>query len=402
MTDTSGLAGPFALWAEAVDYSIDAWQRWVLTVDTLRRRGNGMLEHAAQGMPPLLAFPYEVLLDGRSLERPVNYALLRIVPPDGWKPRPGAPPIVVIDPRAGHGPGIGGFKEDSEVGIALEEGHHTYFVSFSPHPCAGQTLSDVERLEARFLEIVHGRHPDLPRPVVYGNCQAGWATAMLGADRPDVTGVMVLNGAPMSYWAGAPGVNPMRVAGGLSGGAWGASLLADLGAGEFDGAWLVQNFERLNPGNTYFGKLWGLYDQVDEERERFLRFETWWTAFYFLGESEVELIVGDLFVGNKLEKGLLELGPGHRIDLRNIQDPVVVFASSGDNITPPHQALHWLWEVYGSTEALVANGQRIVYLINPTSATSASSSRPASPRRSTARSSRASTASPPSSPASTR
>lgn len=365
MTDTSGLSGPFELWTEAVEYSIDAWQRWVLTMDTLRRRGNTMLDHAAQGMPPLLAFPYEVLLDGRTLERPVNYALLRIVPPEGWKAKPGAPPVVVFDPRAGHGPGIGGFKEDSEVGIALEEGHHTYFVSFFPHPCPGQTLSDVERLEARFMEVVFNRHPGLPRPVVYGNCQAGWAIAMLGADRPDVTGVIVMNGAPMSYWAGAPGVNPMRVNGALSGGAWGASFLSDLGAGELDGAWLVQNFERLNPGNTFFGKLWSLYDQVDSERERFLRFETWWTGFYFLGEREAEWIVGDLFVGNKLEKGLLELGPGHHIDLRKINDPMIIFASSGDNITPPHQALNWIWEVYGSTEALKANGQRIVYLINP-------------------------------------
>jgi hypothetical protein len=352
------------LWVQGFQYWIDATQRWLLTAETLRRRANQMLDHYAQGMPPLLCFPYEVILDGRTLERPVSYALLRIVPPDGWTPRPGRPPVVVIDPRAGHGPGIGGFKEDSEVGISIEEGHHTYFVSFFPHPCPGQTLQDVERTEARFMEVVHHRHADLPRPVVYGNCQAGWATAMLGADRPDVTGPMVINGAPMSYWAGAPGVNPMRLGGGLSGGAWGALLLADLNAGELDGAWLVQNFESLNPARTWFRKVYDLFDQVDTERDRFLHFEKWWTGFYFLGEREIELIVSDLFIGNKLEKGALELGPGHRIDLRNIRDPLVVFASSGDDITPPHQALHWIWEVYGSTEELKKHEQRIVYLLN--------------------------------------
>ena len=32
------------------------------------------------------------------------------------------PPVIVIDPRAGHGPGIGGFKHDSEVGMAALRG----------------------------------------------------------------------------------------------------------------------------------------------------------------------------------------------------------------------------------------------------------------------------------------
>lgn len=359
------MAATADLWAQWAEYWADATQRWILTMETMRQRANQMLDHEAQGMPPLLAFPYEVILDGRTLERPVNYSLLRIVPPKGWEPVEGKPPVVIIDPRAGHGPGIGGFKEDSEVGIAIEEGHHTYFVSFSPHPCAGQTLEDVELAEVRFLEVVNERHPELPRPIVYGNCQAGWATAMLGADRPDVTGPMVVNGAPMSYWAGGPGINPMRLGGGLTGGAWGALLLCDLNGGELDGAWLVHNFENLNPARALFRKAYDVFDRVDTERDRFLRFERWWTGFYFMGQDEFDLIVSGLFIGNDLEQGELELGPGHRIDLRNIRDPLVVFASSGDNITPPHQALHWIWEVYGTTEELKRNDQRIVYMINP-------------------------------------
>lgn len=355
----------FRFWRDVSEYWLDAWQRTVLTADTLRERANIMIDHSTQGMPPLLDFPYEVIVDGRTRPRPVNYALLRIVPPEGWRPLPDKPPIVIIDPRAGHGPGIGGFKEDSEVGISIEEGHPTYFVSFFPHPCHGQTMADVEQIEASFLEVVHKRHPDLGRPIVYGNCQAGWAVAMLGADRPDVTGPMVINGAPLSYWAGEAGVNPMRLNGGLNGGSWGVAFLTDLNAGELDGAWLVQNFENLNPAKAKFRKLYDLFDKVDTERERFLKFERWWTGFYFLGEAEIEWIVDDLFVGNNLEQGELELGKGHTIDLKNIRDPLIVFASSGDNITPPHQALHWIWAVYRTTEELKRRGQRIVYLLNP-------------------------------------
>jgi len=42
---------------------------------------------------------------------------------------------VIIDPRAGHGPDIGGFKDDSQVGVALRAGHPVYFVIFFREPC---------------------------------------------------------------------------------------------------------------------------------------------------------------------------------------------------------------------------------------------------------------------------
>ena len=60
-------------------------------------------------------------------------------------------PYMIIDPRAGHGAGIGGFKSDSQVGVALHDGHPVYFVVFRPHPEPGQTLADVMRAEAAFV-----------------------------------------------------------------------------------------------------------------------------------------------------------------------------------------------------------------------------------------------------------
>ncbi|MGH1569795.1 DUF3141 domain-containing protein [Methylobacterium sp. P31] len=56
---------------------------------------------------------------------------------------------------------------------------------------------------------------------------------------------------------------------------------------------------------------------------------------------------------------------GHSVDLTRIRSPLVIFASYGDNITPPHQALSWIPVVYKDTAALKAAGQRIVYLTNP-------------------------------------
>ena len=358
---------PMDAWTQAAQYAVDSVQRSILFWDTLRQRGNNFLEHERQGLPPVLRFDYEMVLDGRTLERPVNYALVRIVPPKGVTVDPKRRPFVIIDPRGGHGPGIGGFKDDSQVGVALHEGHPVYFVIFFPNPEPGQTLLDVCNAERDFVHRVRELHPDAPKPGLVGNCQAGWAAMMLAAAHPDDTGPVVIVGAPMSYWGGAwrenEGDNPMRYAGGLLGGTWLASLTSDLGAGKFDGAWLVQNFENLNPANTFWDKYYKVFANVDSEAPRFLEFERWWGGYYLLNREEIEWITQNLFVGNKLWSGTVKDGAAGAFDLRQIKVPIVMFASLGDNITPPQQAFNWVADVYGSTEEIKARGQVIVGLM---------------------------------------
>ncbi len=219
-------------------------------------------------------------------------------------------PYVIIDPRAGHGPGIGGFKDDSQVGVALRDGHPVYFVIFFPEPEPEQTMLDVCDAERQFVHRVRELHPDAPKPAIVGNCQGGWAAMMLAAANPDDTGPIVINGAPMSYWGGAwsegEGDNPMRYAGGLLGGTWLASLTSDLGGGKFDGAWLVQNFENLNPANTFWDKYYHVFANIDTEPPRFLDFERWWGGFYLMNREEIEWITQNLFVGNKLWSGTVK------------------------------------------------------------------------------------------------
>src|SRR5579875_2262568 len=153
---------PYRLLEAWSQYLADAAQRTLLFCDVLRKRGNNFLEHAARGEPPVLRFDHETLIDGRTLDRPCNYALLRILPPTGVAVDPAKRPIVIVDPRAGHGPGVGGFKLDSEVGFALRAGHPVYFISFYPEPVPGQTLLDIGDAESRFLEEVGHRHPRAP------------------------------------------------------------------------------------------------------------------------------------------------------------------------------------------------------------------------------------------------
>jgi pimeloyl-ACP methyl ester carboxylesterase len=347
------------------EYWLDAWQRSVLFLDILRERGNTYLEQSAKDVPHVLTFKAELVRDGRTLARPVNYALARIIPPAGTRLDPAKAPIIVVDPRAGHGPGIGGLKQDSEIGVAMAAGHACYFIGFLPRPIPGQTIEDVCRADVIFIEDVAARHPDAEgKPIIIANCQAGWQIMMMAAITPDRTGPIMLAGSPLSYWAGVRGKNPLRYLGGMLGGTWLTALSGDLGHGIFDGANLVANFESLNPANTYWSKAYNVYSKVDTESERFLDFETWWGSPVLLNAGEMQWIADNLFVGNRLATGQLRTSDGVRIDLRNITAPIIVFCSWGDNITPPQQALDWVLDLYDSDRELVVNGQTIVYTMH--------------------------------------
>ena len=362
--DQSAASAPMP-WQPFVDYGIDVLQRNILFLDVLRQRGNQYLEQESKPVRHVLRYDFEKVMDGRELERPVNYGLLRILPPDDIETDEDKRPFVVVDPRAGHGPGIGGFKPDSQVGAILRAGHPCYFIGFMAEPMPSQTIEDVGRAEIAFLEYVAERHPQTEgKPCVIANCQAGWAMMMLASVASDAVGPLVIAGAPLSYWAGERGKNPMRYTGGLLGGTWLTTLSGDLGNGIFDGAHLVQNFENLNPANTLWSKNYNLWSKIDTEAPRYLEFERWWGGHTLLGAEEMQFIADELFVGNHLVQGEIQTSDGMAIDLRNIRSPIVVFCSHGDNITPPQQALGWVLDLYDDVDEIRAYGQTIVYALH--------------------------------------
>ncbi|MCL2453059.1 MAG: DUF3141 domain-containing protein, partial [Alphaproteobacteria bacterium] len=347
------------------NYFVDAFERSVLFLDVLRRRGNDYLEQSQRIAPHVLVFEFEVLIDGRKLDQPVNYGLVRIIPPAGVTIDPRKRPFIVVDPRAGHGPGIGGMKYDSEIGVALKAGHPCYFVGFLPEPEPGQTVADVCRAEAHFVQVVAERHKEADgKPVLIGNCQAGWQIMMMAAMEPDLPGPILVAGTPLSYWAGVRGKFPMRYLGGLLGGTWLAWLMSDLGHGVFDGAWLISNFELNNLANTFWKKNYNVYANVDTEAKRFLEFEKWWGNPVLLNAEEIQFIVDELFVGNKLAPGRIVTSKGEPVDLRKIKSPIIIFCSFGDDITPPQQALDWILDLYDDVDDLIANGQTIIYSLH--------------------------------------
>lgn len=348
------------------EYARDFWQRSILFLDILRQRGNQREEMLAHAAASVLLYESELVMRGDELRHPVNYSLLRVIPPEGAEIDDRKRPVFVIDPRAGQGPGIGGFKQLSEIGEAFKAGHPVYFAGFTASPAEGQRVEDVARAYTIFLEKVAELHPDaLGKPIVFGNCQAGWHAMMAACLRPDVVGPMVIAGAPLSYWGGVRGKNAMRYLGGWFGGSWLDRLMSDIGNGIFDAAWLVANFDNLNPANTFWTKPYNVWVNPEQEKDRYLQFEKWWGDFVLLRGEEMQWMVDTLFIGNKFSTGQIVTSDGVRLDMREVKTPIVCFCSHGDNITPPQQALDWILDNYQSVEEIQQCGQRIFYTIDP-------------------------------------
>lgn len=349
----------------AAEYVTDFWQRSLLFLDILRQSGNQQAEMISRPINAVLVYDHEMILRGTDLPHPVNYGLVRIVPPRGTVIDHTKRPVVVIDPRAGQGPGVGGFKPASEIGQAFKAGHPVYFVGFAAEPVEGQTIEDVAQAITVFLQKVIELEPQANgKPFVFGNCQAGWHGIMAACMRPDLFGPIVAAGAPLSYWAGVRGKNPMRYDGGLLGGAWIERLMGDLGGGYIDGAWFIMNFDSLNPGNTFWKKRYDVWAAPEKEKDRYLQFEKWWGAFVRMRAEELDYIVDNLFVGNKLSTAQIVTRDGIRLDMRNIKSPILCFCSTGDNITPPQQALDWILDNYDSVDEIRKHQQTILYCLH--------------------------------------
>jgi hypothetical protein len=83
---------------EAYEYWLDSGQRSILFMDILRKRGNNYFATIKKGEPPVLIFDYKVILEGKNLDRPVNYDLAGILPEKTDTIDPEKIPIVIIDP----------------------------------------------------------------------------------------------------------------------------------------------------------------------------------------------------------------------------------------------------------------------------------------------------------------
>ena len=83
--------------------------------------------------------------------------------------------------------------------------------------------------------------------------------------------------------------------------------------------------------------------------------------FIQLTGDELQYLVDNLFIGDKLTRNQIKSHDGVTFNIRNIVSPIIVFASDGDNISPPPQALGWIVDLYRDVEDIRAVGQTIIY-----------------------------------------
>ena len=141
----------------------------------------------------------------------------------------------------------------------------------------------------------------------------------------------------------------MRYAGGLLGGSWLVAMTSDLGKGKIDGTDLILNFDILNPANWLWGKQYEVYTHVDTDAARYLKFEKWWGDFIQLNGDELQFLVDNLFIGDRLTRNQLHLRNGAIFDLRTIASPIIMFTSMADNISPPPQTLRSILTSIGTS-----------------------------------------------------
>ena len=352
------------------EYWVDAWQRSILFLDVLRQRGNIYLRAQRQECAERArASPFELVRDGRTLPRPVNYVLVRIVPPAGTADRSGQAAVrrrrSARRPWARHRRHEAGQRDRRRAG-----GRPSLLLHRLPARarCRARRSRTCARAEAAFVEEVAARHPEAEgKPVDHRQLPGRLADHDDGRDPARPARARSCWPARRSPTGRACAARTRcAISAALLGGTWLTALAGDLGNGIFDGANLVANFESLNPANTYWEKPYNVYSKVDTEAERFLDFETWWGSPVLLNAGEMQWIADNLFVGNKLTAGEIRTSDGVRVDLRNIKSPIIVFCSWGDNITPPQQALGWITDLYDHDDEIVANGQTIVYTLHQT------------------------------------
>ncbi len=348
-------------------YGMDFAQRATLMADVLRRRGNQYFDYVEAGMPPLTPFPLEPVMDGRTLDRPVNRMLVRIE--DRRDPYTGRRiewadqdkrPIIFQDPDAGRGL-ISASRDTSEIGLAIDTGHPTFLILVLPETIKTQTMDDLLAATQVFIAKVADVCPHEKPPAFIGNCQAGWQMALSAAQSPGLPGPVVPVGAPMSYWSRGKTTNSLRYTGGLALGSWLPLFFGDLGNGVIDGLPPL-NFELFDIDRHPILDSLKWLQEVDDQRkiDVFLTQQKWVYGFHQIAAGQFYWIVRELFIGNKLERGLIRLD-GRPLDLAAIKE-AIVFTSHGDTITPVAQGIGWIPRIWKSSEEMKRAGVKIALI----------------------------------------
>ncbi len=348
-------------------YTADFTQRTLLMANLLRRRGNQYFEYEEAGQPPITPFPLETVMDGRELERPVNRLLVRVMDrrtlETGRRSELGDQtkrPIIFQDPDAGRGL-ISASRDTSEIGLSIDTGHPTFLILVLPETVRNQTMDDLIAATQVFTKKVIEVCPHEKPLAFIGNCQAGWQMALSSSTPAGLPGPIVPVGAPLSYWSRGAKSNSLRYTGGICLGTWLPLFLGDIGDGIIDGLPPL-NFELFDIDRHPILDSLKWLQEVDDERKIsvFLTQQKWVYGFHQIEARQFYWIIRELFIGNRLERGLASLDR-EPLDMRRIKE-AIIFTSYGDTITPVAQGIGWIPRVWSTTDEMKRAGVKIALI----------------------------------------
>ena len=356
---TGASATPRDPWSAWYGYATDFAQRSVLLLGYAARARQQLRRAHASGASPVPASRLRTVVDGRKLVRPVT---LRAGADRSAGRRGDRREKTTLrdhrparGPRPGHrrlqGRLAGGRRAPQRASGLLRRllprsGARSELCS----TCATRRSTSFTKCARCILRF--------PKPAIIGNCQGGWAAMMLAAsdqdehrsDRDQRRADVLLGRRVDRRRRRQPDALFRRPAGRH------VALLAYRGHGRRHLRRRVpgRGTSRPESGQHVLGQVLPPLCKCRYRAAALSRIRALVAGSTFMNREEIEWITRNLFVGNKLWTGATQGLGGKAFDLRSIKAPIVLFASMGDNITPPQQAFNWVADVYGSTDEIKA------------------------------------------------
>ncbi len=254
--------------------------------------------------------------------------ILRDFSPRGGRARES---ILILPPQAGHHSSIADYGPgQSLVEVGLKTGKSVFVTEWKGATDArkDETIDDFIESTDQCVSFIG------PRVNLIGLCQGGWQSAIYTALFPENVNSLTLAAAPIDFKAGGGKIQyfvqtyPMLFY---------ESLVA-LGCGNMPGDCLKLGFKMLNPVDRFFFDYSDLYSKLNDEEylEKSRKFRNWYEFTQNLPGKMYLQIVKELFKENRLIEGSLRV-LGRRVDLGNIQCPLILIAGEKDDITLKEQ-----------------------------------------------------------------
>ncbi len=240
--------------------------------------------------------------------------------------------IFIIPPQAGHHSSIADYDTgQSLVEAALRSGAHSVYVAEWKTATPDRKNETIDSFIISMKECIQAIGSKVS---LIGLCQGGWQSAIYTALYPEDVNSLVLAGAPIDFHAGNgmisryAGLYPMTFF---------QSMVA-MGNGILDGRFLLTGFKMLNPLERFYSDYVNLYLNLHDEAYmgRFRKFREWYEYTLNLPGAFYLQVVRELFKENNLIHGRVKI-LGRQVDLKRIENPLILVAGDKDEITPEAQ-----------------------------------------------------------------